>query len=188
MSCSWCGKEFSPRRNGGKPQRYCSSACRKRSSVKALLERDPEYYRRYYQTHPEQWDEYATRTLAKDGAADRRREAYRKWRRANPEEAKAARQRWYDANPDQIRRYARERHARKRAVMVESFDELEIFERDGWICQLCGGPVDPAEGPRSSRSKSLDHIVPLTRGGLHTRVNSQLAHLGCNSAKGNRWF
>ena len=33
-------------------------------------------------------------------------------------------------------------------------------------------------------SASLDHIVSVAVGGLHTRANTQLAHLGCNSRKG----
>ena len=182
MDCVWCGRTpFEPRRNGGRPQRYCSSTCRKRAAVAALVDRDPDYYRRWYRANKDRWDQYSQQ---QSPAIVQRKN--RKWRTANPDKAKAAVKRWYDANPDQIRRYARERAALKRSVLVESFDESEIFDRDGWICQLCSEPVDPSEGPRSSRSKSLDHIVPLTKGGLHTRENSQLAHLGCNSAKGNR--
>ena len=26
--CNWCGTEFEPRSNGGKPQRFCSKDCR----------------------------------------------------------------------------------------------------------------------------------------------------------------
>ena len=34
-------------------------------------------------------------------------------------------------------------------------------------------------------SASLDHIVPLSRGGTHTLDNVQLAHLACNERKHN---
>ncbi len=27
--CAWCGTEFEPRGNGGKPQRFCSAPCRR---------------------------------------------------------------------------------------------------------------------------------------------------------------
>lgn len=126
--------------------------------------------------------------MSKEGAVDRKRVSTRRWQKNNPEAYKAAQQRWQQNNPDEVRRFARERAARKRAALVELFDESEIFDRDGWLCQLCGEPVDPSEGPRHPKSKSLDHIIPLSKGGLHTRENSQLAHLGCNSAKGNRWW
>ncbi len=29
MDCLWCGIEFEPRSNGGKPQRFCSATCRR---------------------------------------------------------------------------------------------------------------------------------------------------------------
>lgn len=61
-----------------------------------------------------------------------------------------------------------------------------IYERDGWMCQLCGEPVDPALIFPDRLSATLDHIVPLSLGGTHDPSNVQLAHLGCNSAKGNR--
>ncbi|QDM56277.1 HNH endonuclease [Gordonia phage SweatNTears] len=64
--------------------------------------------------------------------------------------------------------------------------EEEVFIRDGWICQLCADPVDPDDKHPSKWSPSLDHIIPLSRGGTHTWDNVQLAHLGCNSSKGGR--
>ena len=27
--CMWCGEPFTPRKTGGKPQRFCSDRCRK---------------------------------------------------------------------------------------------------------------------------------------------------------------
>ena len=34
---------------------------------------------------------------------------------------------------------------------------------------------------------SIDHIVPLSWGGLHSWANVQLAHHGCNTAKGAKY-
>ncbi|WP_158070491.1 HNH endonuclease [Streptomyces luteocolor] len=36
-------------------------------------------------------------------------------------------------------------------------------------------------------SPSLDHVIPLSRGGSHRRDNVQLAHLRCNLRKNNRF-
>lgn len=69
---------------------------------------------------------------------------------------------------------------------VSPVDRLAVFDRDGWVCQLCGEPVDPdLKGP-DPQCASLDHIVPLSLGGDHSMENTQLAHLGCNASKGNR--
>ncbi len=35
---------------------------------------------------------------------------------------------------------------------------------------------------------SIDHVVPLSRGGSNHPSNLQLAHLLCNLSKGNRIF
>jgi 5-methylcytosine-specific restriction endonuclease McrA len=35
-------------------------------------------------------------------------------------------------------------------------------------------------------SPTIDHILPLARGGTHEPSNVQAAHFGCNAAKGAR--
>lgn len=64
--------------------------------------------------------------------------------------------------------------------------DSEIFERDGWRCQLCGDPVLPFIKGLHPRQASIDHIVPVSKGGEHVAANLQLAQLGCNSAKRDR--
>lgn len=60
----------------------------------------------------------------------------------------------------------------------------DVLARDGLDCRRCGLPVD-LDLPWPDRlSKSLDHIVPLSRGGSHELANVQLMHLGCNASKG----
>lgn len=68
----------------------------------------------------------------------------------------------------------------------EVITDLEIFERDGWVCRLCGDPVLPFIRCPHPRSASIDHIVPVSQGGQHVALNLQLAHFGCNSAKRDR--
>lgn len=84
----------------------------------------------------------------------------------------------------------RDRCRRRRTLTADLLmDEIidhEVFERDRWICQLCGEPVSPECRWPDPLSPSIDHIVPLSMGGEHSIDNVQLAHLGCNSRKGNR--
>lgn len=75
-----------------------------------------------------------------------------------------------------------ERRAREDAK-IERFDPLEVYERDGWLCSICGTEVEPAVLHPDAMSASLDHVVPLSKGGDHTRQNSALAHLICNIRK-----
>ena len=78
------------------------------------------------------------------------------------------------------------RRALKRQAMVERFSGYEIFERDGWVCGICHKPVDKSISCPHPQSVSLDHIIPLSRGGSHSRANVQCAHFGCNSRKRNK--
>lgn len=66
----------------------------------------------------------------------------------------------------------------------EFVDTRVVYERDRWVCQLCGESVGPLVKYPDPRSASLDHVLPLARGGDHTYDNVQLAHLSCNVRKG----
>lgn len=65
----------------------------------------------------------------------------------------------------------------------EKFSAKEIFERDGWRCQICGKKVRRDVHGRHPLAASLDHIVPIARGGTHSRRNAQTSHLQCNIRK-----
>lgn len=95
---------------------------------------------------------------------------------------------WTTSPWDEARRasYHRRRALKKGATVGEPFTNVEIFERDGWVCQLCDRKVDPAVKWPDPRSASLDHVVPLSMGGDHSRENTALACLECNVRKGNR--
>jgi len=66
------------------------------------------------------------------------------------------------------------------------FSRLDIYRRDDWVCQICKKPVDKTLSFPDPYCASLDHIVPLSRGGTHESTNVQLTHLSCNTSKGNR--
>lgn len=76
---------------------------------------------------------------------------------------------------------------RERALLSGEVVRLvDVAERDGHRCQLCGRAVRPSLAHPHPMSASLDHVVPLSKGGEHTMANVQLAHLDCNMRKGNR--
>lgn len=80
---------------------------------------------------------------------------------------------------------AKDRTRRERiAASPESFTREEIFERDGWVCGICGGPTDRAESHPHPDAPVIDHVVPIAVGGEHTRSNVQCAHSRCNTLKG----
>lgn len=66
-----------------------------------------------------------------------------------------------------------------------------FFTRQGATCPWCGEPLPADLGMARERSVNrtdvaIDHIIPLTRGGLvHAEWNKQLLHRKCNISKGN---
>lgn len=77
----------------------------------------------------------------------------------------------------------RRRRAIKRKAQADKINDLEIYERDGWICQICGKRVNKDVKWPHPKSPSIDHIIPLSQGGEHIKTNVQLAHLDCNNLK-----
>ena len=69
---------------------------------------------------------------------------------------------------------------------AEHIVNVDVFERDQWICGICNLQVDQSLKYPNPMSASLDHVIPLSKGGQHTRMNTQCAHLRCNIRKNNK--
>ena len=79
----------------------------------------------------------------------------------------------------------RRRRARKYQVQYEKVNPNTIFERDNWTCYLCGKATPKQlRGLGKPASPQLDHVVPLARGGSHTKNNLACACRECNIKKG----
>jgi hypothetical protein len=76
------------------------------------------------------------------------------------------------------------RRARLAGALAETFRREDIFERDGWMCGICEASIDRELRWPNPMSVSLDHVVPLARGGTHHPANAQASHLICNLRKG----
>jgi 5-methylcytosine-specific restriction endonuclease McrA len=64
-----------------------------------------------------------------------------------------------------------------------------IYHRDRWTCHLCHLPVPPdlewVNDEWQPNYPTLDHLVPRSHGGTDEPSNLKLAHMGCNTARGN---
>lgn len=70
------------------------------------------------------------------------------------------------------------------ATVIELIYRIDVFERDAWVCHLCGRPTEPMASIYDPASPTVDHVVSLSTGGQHTMSNVRCAHLLCNSVKG----
>lgn len=77
------------------------------------------------------------------------------------------------------------------AAMVDKDITVEgLYRRDNGVCAICGKPCNLEDYTVRDGFKicgdwypSIDHIIPLAKGGLHSWDNVQLAHRRCNWEK-----
>lgn len=134
---------------------------------------------------------YRARTIEQErhASALRRVEAYRadpmkgredarRWRESNPGKAKDVRRRHYERNKEAIAAAGAEKNARRKARYTAGDVTLDTWRaviamHDG-CCVYCG----------ERARMTMDHIVPLSRGGEHSLSNLVPACGSCNSSKG----
>ena len=61
-----------------------------------------------------------------------------------------------------------------------------ILRKTSTVCALCGMPLDKTLKFPHPMSISIDHIIPVAKGGRSTLDNLQAAHLICNKTKGQK--
>lgn len=196
--CEWCGKVFTPTRSDGHSngdQRSCSRACTaalkaKRFSSpvwpclcgKVILHRRgwtrcPECPEIIYRRPPTGVGEVREWTCKHCGTS---------FVKVKPngrepsicESCRTAQRRLAQ------KKERRARRARLRGAECGDVDPLVVFERDGWLCGIRGIPTDPTAKVPNFFTPTIDHILPLARGGEHSYENVQCAHFICNSYEG----
>jgi hypothetical protein len=78
------------------------------------------------------------------------------------------------------------RRVRLAGGLTEVYSRLEIADRDRWICQICRKRIGRKYTWPHPRSFSIDHIVPVSKGGDDVKANVQASHLVCNELKNAR--
>lgn len=126
-----------------------------------------------------------TRKL-KEQPCDACREAMRahwKQQRVNRKEPiNTLRRAWRQRTPGGNRR------GRRYKGEVGLYSDIQVVEMYGARCHICNGPIDldaPRQCGKSGWEKSLhiDHVFPLSKGGLDTIENVRPSHGQCNIIK-----
>jgi 5-methylcytosine-specific restriction endonuclease McrA len=128
-----------------------------------------EYDKEWLSKHPGRAAEYRRKYRAKRLACND------KWLAQHP----GYMFRWYKNHPGKRTEYSRTTRASRRNAFAEHVDLDLVAARDHWRCGICGLSIRKGE-------ESLDHIIPVSRGGKHEYSNVQLAHTVCNLWKGAR--
>lgn len=200
-TCPHCGLTFLPRSNGGKPQRFCSSECR------LMWGSAHRWDSRILKTAPCVVCRKITASRSGIALCDDAgcRSAWAVGRRLRVRTGTTATPIAYFDCEECGRLFvgrvrtnrafctrqcttvaARRTNKHRRRSAARTGDRITILrlaERDGWICHLCRTSVRRRFG-NTPTSPSIDHLIPLSKGGEHIWSNVALAHKGCNT---RRW-
>ena len=81
----------------------------------------------------------------------------------------------------------------RNAMVDNDITIMGLFKRDAGVCYLCGGRCNTEDYVMRGETfiagdwyPSIDHVVPLAKGGEHSWNNVRLAHRRCNSLKSDK--
>jgi 5-methylcytosine-specific restriction endonuclease McrA len=78
------------------------------------------------------------------------------------------------------------RHFNSRRANGTPLTITELADRDGRKCHICRRKID-LNLPGSHRfGPTIEHILPISKGGNNDPANLALAHRKCNVSRGNR--
>lgn len=155
-----------------------------------------DYQRAYYLEHHE--EKIAASKAWRENNRERDRERARSWASRNPQKRAEITSRFYEkhdhvalvnawrkANPEKFRRLARRSLVHRRARLANasgSWTNEQWFQRCafyGWRCFYCKVQL-------SELTITVDHRIPLSRGGSNWPSNLVPACKSCNCKKGAR--
>ena len=186
--CEWCGQGFTVPARNAHIARFCSASCRERSKHKSWDEWKLELEKQKEETQKRRAKERAERRKANHrtivcSECGNAVDIYNPHQKTCSPECSKAR----------TKRMARERKDKRfnNANIVDKDISLKtLYKRDKGICYICGGKCDFKDHTRDGSNfisgptyPSIDHIIPLARGGKHAWDNVKLAHHLCNAKK-----
>ena len=141
-----------------------SKACRARRGHLWLEKTDP-------------WDKRSESNRLQANARARVRRA------KSPEKERAQNRRWRQSNPFVVSMTAARNRSRDLGVdsTLTAEEWKGVVQTANFICHICGNEVCFEIG--SPNRLSLDHILPLSRGGTNVKENVAPAHNRCNKAR-----
>lgn len=75
------------------------------------------------------------------------------------------------------------RKARIKGNMVGKVSIRQVFERDGWRCYLCNKALSQDVKVPNDDAPTIDHVIPLAKGGSHSMENLRACCFKCNYTK-----
>jgi len=129
-----------------------------------------------------QWQLHHPEAVKRHGVTDRLKNGMKPQRRAG---RRRTRLRFFASHPGYKRAAQQKRRALlKHATIVDTMIDVRVLHtRSHGICSLCGYNVDVTIKWPDLECATVEHRVPMSKGGAHAYSNTFLAHHYCNSLK-----
>jgi|SRR3990167_2243349 len=190
-ACLFCEKEYTPFPHTVGHQKFCSPVCRYKNN----FQKHHDYYKNYWLTRPNlfEWKgirkcKYCSKEFeAKVANQNYCSEGHRKyaWKKAHWEVVKKKEnersRKSHALNPEKWRQKVRNYKAQKKAnggnFSLLEWNEMKEFYN--FTCPDCNRKEPEIK-------LTIDHIIPLSKGGKHLKENIQALCFSCNSGKRDR--
>lgn len=210
-TCEHCGKKFKANTRHIQRTRYCSDNCRYQESYRLKAnENGIRPLEEYKKEIVEKAEENKARKIKE---RQEKREKAKSEREERERRSKLIRDSLYihrecavcgkqfkTIRHDQIscsERCAKRWQRRKKDKRINDINCVDdditlmaLYDRDNGICHICGDPCDYEDCTREGNNvtvgityPSIDHVIPLSKNGLHSWANVRLAHHYCNAIK-----
>ena len=174
-TCSRC-KQIQPNSEfylyHGKPRSQCKSCTR--DYLTKTKESRSLYHKEYYAKTREHKLEKTHINYEKN--KDLRKQQASLWNKKNKDRVNYLQRERYRLRPETKSEHKHRRRARLNNNGVYHVSTKFLNKLRSSSCAVC----------KSTNSVSIDHIVPISRGGAHSEGNLQPLCFSCNSSKGNK--
>lgn len=181
--CVECGTQFKP---NSSRQKYCSGKCSDKVYNRKRRESAREFSRQWRKDNAER--AHATAKEYRETHKKEERARGRRWL-ATPrgrELARASQQRYREKQPETMKARAEQRaRAHEEGNATKELIERKWLDGDQTCC-VCGDLIDEALPGGDPMGRTIEHDLPISRGGRHDLDNIFFSHMRCNSAKGRR--
>lgn len=183
--CEWCGKEFTVPARNAHIARFCSDECRHRSKGHKPME---EYLKELEQQKEE-------RQIRLEEKREQQLSNLKCIECGGIFKGTSLHQKLCSTECSRVRRNKQQRLRKDKRINDDNNIDKDIsletlYKRDRGICYICGGKCDFGDHTQINghftagpNYPSIDHIIPISRGGMHAWDNVKLAHHHCNSMK-----
>ena len=208
--CEWCGGDYSVPKRNAHQAKFCSAKCRQKARDRANGHIPWEEWKTRVTKQKQERlakleKERAIRTLRNSLIRVIKHKEEQERIKRLTRECEECGTMFYDPHPNtltcssecsrkrskRLSRYYKRKRINKHNLVDKDISLKKLYKRDKGICYLCGEPCDFNDKVITDEGHyivgetypSIDHVIPIAKGGKHSWENVKLAHHRCNTLK-----